>query len=139
MAQKCQVLGGEISYSTAQDDETNLLHALTYCQQREKFLTYLHEQRHAIEAVVARRLGLSSKICRVCDVDQWLCGGFNVCIPVKVNWKHTQKRVLMRFPLPYKVGEHTCPGNSDENIPRLSTPDLKNMQLLGPRTRWRPD
>ena len=36
------------------------------------------------------------------------------CIPIHVDkWS---KRVLIRFPLPYKVRESPCPGNADEKL-----------------------
>ena len=36
------------------------------------------------------------------------------CIPIHVDkWS---KRVLIRLPLPYKVGESPCPGNADEKL-----------------------
>jgi hypothetical protein len=41
-------------------------------------------------------------------------GAFNLCVPVMVNGS---KRVLMRFPFPYRIGEGTfCRGNSDEKV-----------------------
>jgi hypothetical protein len=45
-------------------------------------------------------------------------GSFNVCVPVSINHSvdNARKRVLIRFPLPYKVGESYCPGNSDEKL-----------------------
>ncbi|EED17256.1 conserved hypothetical protein [Talaromyces stipitatus ATCC 10500] len=44
-----------------------------------------------------------------------------LCIPVTVlEWRHQkqhlEKRVLIRFPLPYRVGEDFRPGNGDEKI-----------------------
>lgn len=54
------------------------------------------------------------------DVEKWHHGSFNLCVPVTINdWKWKQqpgKRVLLRFPLPYRVGEAFRPGNGDEKI-----------------------
>jgi hypothetical protein len=45
---------------------------------------------------------------------------FNVCIPVTISpWEGKEqpgRRVLIRFPLPYRVGEAFRPGNGDEKI-----------------------
>jgi hypothetical protein len=46
-----------------------------------------------------------------------MAGSFNVCIPVRVNRaKSPSNRVIVRFPLPYKVGEVQHPGNAEEKI-----------------------
>lgn len=41
-----------------------------------------------------------------------------MCIPVYINnWAaFPNKRVIIRFPLPYKVGESRYPGNADEKL-----------------------
>ncbi|QQK47979.1 Aminoglycoside phosphotransferase [Penicillium digitatum] len=53
-------------------------------------------------------------------MDDWFRGSFNVCVPVTIeNWKERQQpglRVILRFPLPYRVGEGFRPGNGDEKI-----------------------
>lgn len=54
------------------------------------------------------------------DVENWHHGSFNLCVPVTVtDWKRRQqpgKRVLLRFPLPCRVGDAFHPGNGDEKI-----------------------
>ncbi|EPS27586.1 hypothetical protein PDE_02529 [Penicillium oxalicum 114-2] len=54
-------------------------------------------------------------MCEVSDIEDWLHGSFNVCVPITMN-NRQNKRVLLRFPLPYRVGEAFNPGNSDEKI-----------------------
>ncbi|RDW68765.1 uncharacterized protein DSM5745_08525 [Aspergillus mulundensis] len=56
--------------------------------------------------------------CRVGEVKDWISGSFNVCIPVDIDGQdgNASKRVLIRFPLPYKVGESQHPGNADEKL-----------------------
>lgn len=85
------------------------------------FFTHLHGQREWMKAVVAHHLGLrSSEACLVAEVTEWICGSINVCIPVTIgHWKNRQEagqRVILRFPLPYHVGEDFRPGNGDEKI-----------------------
>jgi hypothetical protein len=114
-----RLLRGEITYSSAKSDETNILHKLTYWDQRAKFFDHLYENRSLIQAVVAHHLGLSAKeACQVAERDEWLNGSFNLCIPITIDgWKsHSSRRVIFRVPLPYRVGELFRPGNSDEKL-----------------------
>lgn len=62
-------------------------------------------------------------------MDGWLHGSFNLCIPITVTVNNhnkssrsrrrqqdSSKRVMIRFPLPYRVGEDFRPGNADEEL-----------------------
>jgi hypothetical protein len=115
-----RLLGEEITYSTAKEKETNVLHALGYLEQRAKFFDYLDENRSSIQPLAAHHLGLSLESFHIADRDRWIQGSFNVCIPIVVvmNLKDGQpsKRVIIRFPLPYRVGEAFMRGNSNEKI-----------------------
>ncbi|PLB43859.1 hypothetical protein P170DRAFT_369672, partial [Aspergillus steynii IBT 23096] len=113
------LLNGLITIESALDDDDNVLQELSYPEKRIQFFTYLLMQRDTIEDVVSFHPGLKSKqICRIGEVREWIAGSFNVCIPVYIShWtKATAKRVLIRFPLPYKVGEVECPGNAEEKL-----------------------
>ncbi|KZF22308.1 hypothetical protein L228DRAFT_239293 [Xylona heveae TC161] len=111
-----RLLRREITYDSAKGKEVNILHQLGYYDQRNQFFAHLDDNHLWIRKVVAYHLGLkSSTACRVAEVEDWLHGSFNVCIPVVVpSWN--DKRVLIRFPLPYRVGEAFRPGNGDEKI-----------------------
>ncbi|EDP53262.1 hypothetical protein AFUB_044340 [Aspergillus fumigatus A1163] len=54
------------------------------------------------------------------EVENWHHGSFNLCVPVVVGgWKRRQQpgeRVLLRFPLPCRVGDAFRPGNGDEKV-----------------------
>lgn len=106
----------EITYSAAKEQELNILHQLGYYEQQTKFFSHIHDRQNWIRAVVAHHLGLkSASACRVAEEENWLYGSFNVCVPVSIDdWDG--KRVLIRFPLPYRVGEAVRPGNGDEKI-----------------------
>lgn len=119
MPRQCRLLRGDITYSAAKEDETNVLHKLAYWDQRIKFFDHLDRNRDLIRAVTAHHLGLGSiERCRVAERDDWLHGSFNLCIPIAIdNWReHPNKRVIIRFPLPYRVGEAFRPGNADEKL-----------------------
>ncbi|MCJ1340090.1 hypothetical protein MMC09_005384 [Bachmanniomyces sp. S44760] len=114
-----RLLRGDITYSKAKEDETNVLQKLTYWKQRDEFFAHLFKNRSFILAAAAHHLRLSSKeICRIANPVDWLHGSFNVCIPITVEkWKkHPGKRVIIRIPLPYRVGEAFRPGNADEKL-----------------------
>ena len=113
------LLRGTTTLEAALKQEENMLFDLAYPEQRLDFFVWLKTHRKDIEDTVSYHLGLTgSEICRLGEVREWIHGSVNVCIPVYVdNWnKHPGRRVLIRFPLPYKIGEFTCPGNADEKL-----------------------
>ncbi|BCR96230.1 uncharacterized protein AKAW2_21169A [Aspergillus luchuensis] len=137
------LLHGQISLSAALDDDDNVLQELSYPQRRIDFYVYLYQHRTVIESIVSYHMNLNIKqTCRVEEVKEWISGSFNVCIPVVIDGQdgRTSKRVLMRFPLPYKVGESQQPGNSDEKLrceaatyiwTRQNCPSIPIPQLWG--------
>ncbi|KAL9127660.1 MAG: hypothetical protein Q9217_003507 [Psora testacea] len=99
--------------------EQNMLHQLTLPPERINFLRYLLAHKSEIETSVARHLGLSSvEQCRLSPTEEWIHGSFNLCIPVYIEecGKRPGRRAIIRFPLPYKVGESDHPGNADEKL-----------------------
>lgn len=107
--------GREITYSAAREEECNILHQLGYHAKQTQFFAHLRDRRDWMRAVVAYHLGLPSAACHVAEEENWLHGSFNVCVPVAIDgWN--KKRVLIRFPLPYRIGEAFRPGNGDEKI-----------------------
>lgn len=134
------LLRRDITYTSAKEREVNILHQLKYYHQRNQFFAHLDNNRPWIENVVAHHLGLnSSGMCHVLEREHWLHGSFNVCIPVTIQSRN-EKRVLIRFPLPYRVGEEFNPGNGDEKIRceagtyawlQENCPDIPIPQLYG--------
>ncbi|KAE8153859.1 hypothetical protein BDV25DRAFT_168136 [Aspergillus avenaceus] len=95
MPQTLPLLHGEITYSFAKEEE----------------------KRPWIEAIVAHHLNLgASYTCCMDDAENWLHGSFNLCVPVAIQSQDSQQRVLLRLPLPYRVGDAFRPGNGDEKI-----------------------
>ncbi|KAI9045929.1 uncharacterized protein KD926_005872 [Aspergillus affinis] len=106
----------EITYSAAKEQELNILHQLGYHEQQTHFFAHPNVRQDWMRAVVAHHLGLgSSSVCHVAEESNWLHGSFNVCIPI-TNDNRDDHRVLLRFPLPYRVGEAVMPGNGNEKI-----------------------
>lgn len=118
MAKTLPLLHGETSLETALGEDENMLHILSYPEKRFDFYVHLYKHRREIEAIVSYHLGLSWRdTCEMEEVKDWMAGSFNVCIPVPVNRaKAPSSRVMVRFPLPYKVGELQNPGNAEEKI-----------------------
>lgn len=121
MTRPRRLLKEEITYSLAKEKEVNILHQLGYFDQQCRFFSHLYDKREWMKAVIAHHLGFKSlDMCHVAKVEDWLRGSFNVCVPVTIdNWKGRQQpghRVILRFPLPYRVGENFQPGNGDEKI-----------------------
>jgi hypothetical protein len=81
-----QLLREEITYSESKECEVNVLQQLTYYDHQNEFFGHLNGQRSWMRAVVAHHIGLrSSNVCQVAEVDDWLHGSFNGCIPVTVT------------------------------------------------------
>lgn len=116
---KRRLLRGEITYAAAKEQDANILHQLGYRDQKIRYFTHLYRNRKLIERTVAHHLGLrSADACRAVDVEDWIHGSFNVCIRVDVDGqgRDPRRQLMMRFPLPYRIGEECCPGNADEKI-----------------------
>ncbi|PKS08177.1 hypothetical protein jhhlp_005453 [Lomentospora prolificans] len=84
----------------------------------EALHTYLWEQRHLIEALVLHHLGLApdSASSSVLPQAEWLCGRFNICVPVKVTSHTAVEKVIVRFAMRHKFAEDHCLGFMNEKI-----------------------
>jgi hypothetical protein len=75
---------------------------------------YLSQQGEAVEQIVAHHLSLPRhQTCVMAPRNEWLCGSFNIYIPVYV--KH-YSRVVVRVPLSHRFATRTCPNMADEKI-----------------------
>ena len=113
------LLRGSISLENALEEEHNMLLRLTYWRQRDAFYDSLWNKKAEIEAAVSYHLNLGDvRLCSVAEIGDWIHGSYNMCVPIhiKENTIYRRRRVLIRFPLPYKVGEKSYPGNADEKL-----------------------
>ena len=109
----------EITRDAALEEKQDMLRRLTYWDKRINFLVYLLDYSPEIEAIVSYYMGLSRKgSCYLAPLDDWIYGSFNICLPIyiKNGGKRLEKRVIMRFPLLYKVGEEEFSGNAEEKL-----------------------
>lgn len=108
------LLRGTPTLESAIEQEEDML-----LERRIEFFVSLYSNRGDIEDIVSYHLGLGrSETCRLGDINEWLHGSFKVCIPIYTHRQSQQpeKRALIRFPLPYKLGESKYPGNVDEKL-----------------------
>ncbi|KAK2798474.1 hypothetical protein FQN50_008834 [Emmonsiellopsis sp. PD_5] len=104
---------GEVTYSWAKEEETNVLIALKDPRQTEKYLSHLRKHSDLVRRAAAHHLNLPPEKCETDVPKNWMLGSFNICIPILVCGR---KEVLMRFPILHRVGESFRPGNADEKI-----------------------
>lgn len=110
-----QLLRREITYASVKEEEVNILHQLSYYDKQTSFFAHLNHHQGWIKNIVAHHLNLNSTdTCHVPNIENWLHGSFNVCIPVTVSTR--SMKVILRLPLPYKVGEDFMPSNGDEKV-----------------------
>ena len=119
LAMTLRTLDGEITLDAFLEEEQDMLRRLIYPNKRIDFLAYLLDHSAEIEAVVSYHLGLKgNKSCCLTSLDDWIHGSFNMCIPVYVQkWKNLlEKRVMIRFPLLYKIDGEEFSGNAEEKL-----------------------
>ena len=105
-----------VDLEEALDSEDDMIVKLTLWDRQKHFLEYLFSSRDLIAKTVAQHLNATRPpICQILDPDEWKLGSFNVCIPVQVA-DGPFRRVIIRFPLPHKIGDAHFPGNADEKI-----------------------
>ncbi|KDB24066.1 hypothetical protein H109_04011 [Trichophyton interdigitale MR816] len=112
------LLRGKTTLEDALVREEDMLIRLSLVDKRFDFFLWIVQHKKEIQELVSFQLGLASpEQCRVGEVKEWLHGSFNVCVPIYVKGvTPTEKRLLIRFPLPYKIGETNYPGNADEKL-----------------------
>lgn len=113
------LLKGSISLQDALDEDEDVIQNLSYPEKRAVFWLYLDRRRSQISQVVSRHLSIPQADFQLGDIREWIHGSFNVCIPINITRsprRNLPRRVIIRFPLPYKTGEEQFPGNMDEKL-----------------------
>jgi hypothetical protein len=119
MSHSLPLLKGCITLEEALEEDDDVLHELSYPQKRLDFYLYLSKHRQDLEELVSFHLGVPSHTCKAAkDFREWVHGSFNACIPIYIDEiaKSCVKKVFVRLPLPYKVGESLFPGNVEEKL-----------------------
>jgi hypothetical protein len=102
------------TYSDLLYDDHNMLIQSQWPRQQREFADYLSQQGEAVEQIVAHHLSLRRhQTCEMAPRNEWICGSFNVCIPVYVKGR---SRLMIRLPLPHRFATRTSPDMADEKI-----------------------
>lgn len=113
-----EVLNG-MSLETALGEEYNVLHLLTYPHKTDRFLYRVLQHQDDIVAVASTHMGLTQgDVCRVPDTERWIHGSFNLCVPIDIDRRSRTEtqRLIIRFPLPYRIGDAEHSVNGDEKL-----------------------
>lgn len=118
MAQTLFYRGQRITLEEALEKETNILEELSHHEKRNKFGYSLYCRGRELEKLVALHLSIPTSRCTLGKPNTWINGSFNWCIPFDITdaTGNHEKTVLLRFPLPFKLGESFCPGNVEEKL-----------------------
>lgn len=127
----------------ALDAEFDMIPKLTLVRDREVFHQQLQSCRPEIERMVARHLSIRPDEVSLSESCDWITGSFNACIPVDIN-THADRglppTIMMRFVMPFAVGEDFSPSNVDEKVRceaatyvwlRKNCPDIPSPRLIG--------
>lgn len=117
MLRSLPLLKKAITLDEALSEDDDILQELSYPEKRLDFFYYLFQHRTEIEAIVSFHLGISKDVCKAGEVKEWVHGSFNACVPIYIDDSpKIPKKVFIRFPLPYKVGESHYRGNAEEKL-----------------------
>lgn len=110
---------GSVTLEEALDSDLDVLPSLYELHHLFDFREYLCSQRSQIERLVSRHLGIPSSQFILSEEAEWISGSFNICLPINVSnsGRHgLPRRAMIRFPLPFNVGEAFSPGSIDEKL-----------------------
>ena len=102
------------TYSALVDDDHNMLIQSKWPRQRGDFIEYLRHEAEAVQQLVVHHLSLRPhQTCSIAPHKDWLCGSYNVCIPVNIK---DHPRVVVRLPFPHRFASNTSPEMATEKI-----------------------
>ncbi|TQS32150.1 hypothetical protein Golomagni_07544, partial [Golovinomyces magnicellulatus] len=140
-----EMLSGEITLEEAKAKSSNILHKLQYTSQREAFFQRMEKHRILLHRILAHHFDVTTREITMEPRQNWLNGSFNLVIPFRIDFEQAVRSDgpqfgVMRFPLPYRVGEATNPGNADEKLNceaatyawiQQNCPDVPIVRLFG--------
>jgi hypothetical protein len=114
------LLKGTITLEDALTEDEDIIQQLSYPEKRLEFWLQLYRSQAQISEVVSRHLRIPPSDFRLAEVEDWIHGSFNACIPIHIiknsRTSNLPRQLIIRFPLPYKIGETYRPGNVDEKL-----------------------
>ncbi|CAD0112141.1 unnamed protein product, partial [Aureobasidium uvarum] len=120
-------------------------------RETDKFRQKLHSRISDIRELISRHLQIPETDFVLYEPSTWIEGGFNVCLSIDINnnrHPHLPPGAVIRFPLPFNIGESFAPGTVDEklrceaatyiwmreNCPCIPLPRLLGMGFPGPHS-----
>lgn len=103
----------------ALDSDNDIIPKLSLIQNLVNFEHELDLRRSQIEKLIHRHLGIPQSDFELSQSEDWICGSFNICLPIYISrtpYSKLPQQALIRFPLPFAVGETFNPGNTDEKL-----------------------
>lgn len=116
-----ELLSGPVDLSSAKGRSANVLHALSYPQQKKAFFKQVQDKQAALAAAAAHHLGIKESQVTITPQEYWNNGSFNLVVPFRTEVDGRLRATvpeyaILRFPLPYRVGESTRSGSVDEKV-----------------------
>jgi hypothetical protein len=110
----------QVTEEEALDSDWDMIPTLTAHAKTEEFCGHLEAHRHELENLIARHLGVPTSDFVLLAQNQWICGSFNICLPIDINRTSRTSslplQAILRFALPYRCGEEYSPGNVEEKL-----------------------
>lgn len=120
-------------------------------QETDEFRQILYSSVPQIQELISRHLQISESDFALDEPSAWIEGGFNICLGIEINnvrHPHLPQVAVIRFPLPFNIGESFAPGAMDEklrceaatyiwlreNCPNIPLPRLLGMGFPGSQT-----
>lgn len=146
-----QIKHGFITEQEALDTDTDIIPKLHQKRESDKFRQKLQSSLSHIRELISRHLQIPESDFVIAEPSGWIEGAFNICLGIgisKERYPHLPQRALIRFPMPFNIGEGFAPGAMDEklrceaatyiwmreNCPNIPLPRLLGMGFPGSRT-----
>nr|POF12755.1 hypothetical protein CFP56_09907 [Quercus suber] len=110
---------GRLTVEQALDRDSDVIPVLANLEHTLDFQRQLDLRRSQIEKLIQRHLGIPQSGFVLSQPSEWIWGSFNICLPIDIISAYDKKlprQVLIRFPLPFNVGEDFRPGSIDEKL-----------------------
>lgn len=134
---------GSVTEQEALDNDLDIIPKLHTQREADHFRQKLQSYKSQICELISRHLQISESDFVLDEPSAWIEGGFNICLGFDINCDYRPnlpQRALIRFPLPFNVGEDFAPGTMDEKLRceaatyiwmRENCPNIPLPRLLG--------
>lgn len=110
---------GPVTLEWALAEERNVVKWATYEPATENFIKDLWSQKDTLEKLIRYHMNLGMRYeCNVLPPQNWIQGGFNICVFAEVSSIAGNKtsQIILRCPKPHKLAEDRYPGTIDEKM-----------------------